>query len=102
MGHDIWVLGLIERASNKLLIFPVVDRGDMFIPIIKKFVRSRSTIYSDGWSAYINLNRHGYYHFAVLYKYSFKKTYSDTRTGEPVDVHTNTIEGAWVHAKLHF
>ena len=26
----------------------------------------------------------------------------DTQTGELVEVHTNTIEGAWAHFKLHF
>ena len=103
VGKDVWVMGLVERANNKILVFPVEDRSeDTLLPIILNFVRQGSSIYSDGWSAYINLNEHGFYHFTVLHKETFKKTYVDTQTGEPVEVHTNTIEGAWAHFKLHF
>ena len=76
VGKDVWVMGLVERASNKILVFPVEDRSeDTLLPIN------------------INLNEHGFYHFMVLHKETFKKTYVDTQTGEPVEVHTNTIEG---------
>ena len=61
-----------------------------------------STIYSDGWSAYCELNDLGYHHFAVLHKYSFKKVYIKEDTPKEVEIHNNRIEGAWKHAKEHF
>ena len=49
VGKDVWVMGLVERASNKILIFPVEDRSeDTLLPIILNFVRQGSSIYSDG------------------------------------------------------
>ena len=39
-GLKCWVFGMVERLSNKLLLFPVTDRTqDTLIPIIKKFVK---------------------------------------------------------------
>ena len=62
----------------------------------------QARLYSDGWSAYFNLNDVGYRHFTVLHKYAFRKDYIDTETGARTTVHTNRIEGAWKHAKDHF
>ena len=93
----------VERASNSLILYPVSDRtADTLIPLIQCHVAPGSTIYSDVWSAYCNLNALGYRHFTVLHKYSFKKVYVKEGTEEKVTVHTNQIEGAWKHAKLHF
>ena len=61
-----------------------------------------STIYSDGWSAYCDLNSLGFKHFTVIHKYSFKKVYVKQGTDEKVVVHTNQLEGAWKHVKQHF
>ena len=102
-GMKIWIFGLVERASNSLILYPVSDRtADTLIPLIQRHVAPGSTIYSDGWSAYCSLNALGYRHFTVLHKYSFKKVYVKEGTDERVTVHTNQIEGAWKHAKLHF
>ena len=59
-------------------------------------------MYSDGWSAYCDLNDIGYTHFTVLYLYSFTKTYVNQSTGEEITVHTNRNEGCWKHAKEPF
>ncbi|XP_055999056.1 uncharacterized protein LOC130047694 [Ostrea edulis] len=94
---------MVERETNALIMYPVSDRTeDTLIPVIERHVEKGSTIYSDGWSAYCKLNDHGYNHFTVLHKYSFKKTYVNTNTKEVVEVHTNRIEGAWKHGKDHF
>lgn len=94
---------MVERDTNTLVMYPVSDRSeDTLLPIIERHVEKGSTIYSDGWSAYCHLNDAGYDHFTVLHKYSFKKTYVNTRTQEIEVVHTNRIEGAWKHAKDHF
>ena len=75
-GLKCWVFGMVERLSNKLLLFPVTDRTqDTLIPIIKKFVKVGSKIFSDGWSSYCDLNEFGFQHFTVIHKQSFIKKY---------------------------
>ena len=102
-GLRVWIFGMVERQSNTVILYPVGDRTkDTLIPLIKRHVAPGSTIYSDGWSAYCDLNSIGYQHFTVLHKYSFKKVYINQATDERVVCHTNEIEGAWKHAKEHF
>lgn len=102
-GLRVWVFGMIERSSNTIIMYPVQDRtANTLLPLIQRHVEPGSTIYSDGWSAYMDLNSLGYNHFTVIHKYSFKKTYKNTLTEEIITVHTNRIEGAWKHAKDHF
>lgn len=94
---------MVERDTNTRLIYPVSDRTEeTLLPIIERHVEKDATIYSDGWSAYCKLNEAGYEHFTVIHKYSFKKTYVNTKTQDIVEVHRNRIEGAWKHAKDHF
>lgn len=72
--------------------------------IISRFCEKGSTIYTDGWTAYQGLTEIGFRHFAVNHTETFKVEYIDYNPGETVVVHTNTIEGAWKHAKVrsHF
>ena len=94
-----------HRALNRLKLFPVDQRDqDTLICIIKENVLPGSTIYTDGWSGYQNHKDHGYKHFVVEHKYTFKSTCVefDPDSGMCVTVHTNRIEGAWIHAKQHF
>ena len=103
VGVKIWIFGMVERATNRLIMYPVSDRTEKtLVQIIQRHVKRGSTIYSDGWSAYCNLNEYGYKHFTVIHKYAFKKIYMNTETNQEVAVHTNRIEGAWKHAKDHF
>lgn len=102
-GLRIWIFGMVDRATNSVIMYPVSNRSkETLIPIIQRHVAPGSTIYSDGWSAYCSLNTIGYQHFTVIHKHSFKKTYQNVETRELVEVHTNRIEGAWKHAKQHF
>ena len=102
-GLKIWIFGMVERETNRIILYPVSSRStDVLIPLIRRHVELGSTIYSDGWSAYCELNDIGYTHFTVLHKYSFKKVYINQTTGEETTVHTNRIEGCWKHAKEHF
>ena len=102
-GLKVWIFGLVDRTTNTVVVYPVSDRTEAtLLPIIQRHVLPGSTIYSDGWSAYYNLNDAGYNHFTVLHKYAFKKEYRNKATGAIVTVHTNRIEGAWKHAKDHF
>lgn len=102
-GHRIWIFGIVERNSNRLILYPV-DRRDAatLIPIIQKHVRLGATVYSDNWAAYSSLNELGYEHFSVTHKTTFKQSYKNAATGEVVHCNTNTIEGSWKIAKDHF
>eukprot|EP00057_Strongylocentrotus_purpuratus_P022140 XP_011676614.1 PREDICTED: uncharacterized protein LOC105444288 [Strongylocentrotus purpuratus] len=102
-GVKVWIVGLVERATNKLVLYPVDDRTEKtLLSIIKRHVVPGSTIYSDGWSGYSRLNANGYRHFSVVHKHQFKAVFEEELTGERVEVCTNGIEGAWKHAKDHF
>ena len=101
-GLRIWIFGLVERKSNTIILYPVGDRSkDTLIPLIQHHIAPGSTIYSDGWSAYCDLNSLSYDHFTVLHKYCFKKVYVNQTTNQTVVCHTNAIEGALKHAKDH-
>ena len=102
-GLRIWIFGMVERKYNQIILYPVSGRTkEPLIPLIQRHVAPGSTIYSNGWTAYCQLNSLGYDHFTVLHKYTFKKIYVNQETNETVVCHTNAIEGAWKHAKDHF
>jgi len=101
-GNQVWVFGMVERDSNRLILYPVEQRSaDTLIPIIKRHVEEGSIIFSDSWAAYVSLNDENYNHYTVCHTTSFQQVYKNTITGERIDVNTNMIEGAWFHAKKH-
>lgn len=103
VGCKIWIFGMIERSTDKFILYPVENRSEeLLTSIIEKHIEKGSTIFSDGWSAYYNLNKKGYDHFTVLHKFNFKKVYIHKVTKERKEVHTNRIEGSWKHAKDYF
>ena len=98
-----WIFGLTDRASNRILLFPVEDRtAGTLLPIIEKFVEKGSKIFSDGWSSYLQLNECGFEHFVVNHSTSYTQEYVNVDTNEIITCHTNKIEGAWNIAKKHF
>ncbi|VDI29312.1 Hypothetical predicted protein [Mytilus galloprovincialis] len=57
-GTIIWIFGLIERASHKLVIYPVDNRSvNTLIPLIQKHIKPGYRIYSDSWAPYQTLNQ---------------------------------------------
>ena len=102
-GCPIWIFGIVERSSNKIILYPVDNRkSETLIPLIQRHVFPGSRIYSDSWAAYMKLNEVGYEHFTVVHKTTFKQKYQNVDTGETIDCHTNRIEGAWKICKDHF
>jgi transposase-like protein len=63
-GTRIWIFGMVQRSSNKIIMYPVDKRdAQTLIPLIKKHVSPGSRIFLDSWAAYIHLNQLGYGHF---------------------------------------
>ena len=76
MGLKIWIFGMVEVPTNRLVVYPVPDRSkETLLPLIQRHVAKGSTIYSDSWASYFTLNDLGYKHFTVIHKKSFKQTY---------------------------
>ena len=106
-GHRVegnWVFGGSERIWNEekgyyqagKIFLEVVDRRDVatLIPLIQKYIRPGSIVYSDYWRAYggiPDLPGYNFKHGTVCHDRHFK----DPVTG----VHTNTIEGRWARVK---
>jgi transposase-like protein len=102
--NQVWVVGLVERNTNRLLLFPVVDRSaDTLENIVTKHVAPGSRVFTDGWVGYKRLNELGFQHFSVLHRDTFRQTYEkvDDSLKTTVTCHTNQI-GAWSHTHQHF
>lgn len=84
------VFGMLQREG--FVIAKVVNdtKAGTLIPIINDVVCPGSTIFSDEWQAYRNLDPNLYDHGVVYHK---KGAYVIG------DRHTNTIEGFWGHLK---
>jgi transposase-like protein len=92
-----WIIGGIERSmlknkvnneNKKLFLCPIKDRNCTNIDeIVKKYIKKGTTIYTDCWKGYNNLNKIGYKHKTV----NHSKHFVDPIT----KVHTQTIEGTW-------
>jgi transposase len=91
-------------AENKVPVFGIKKRDDgtvyteiiknaeksTLLPIIKKIIKQKSTIYSDGWRSYDGLVFDGYKHYRI----NHSKQYSN-RQGN----HINGIENFWGYSK---
>lgn len=64
------------------------------VPIIQRIILPGSTVWSDEWAAYNQLNALGYVHQTV----NHSQHYVDPATG----VHTNNIEARWSACKASF
>ncbi|KAF1746225.1 hypothetical protein GCK72_022678 [Caenorhabditis remanei] len=69
--RQVWVFGMIERGTSKVIMFRVPKRDSAtLLPIIHKYVLPGTTIVSDGWRAYGGIGRmqSGYHHLFVNHK----------------------------------
>jgi hypothetical protein len=86
------VFGGIERESGNLFLVAVPDRSaTTLMAVISEWIEPGTTVISDWWAAYRDLDAHGYTHQTVNHTIAFV----DARTG----AHTNTIESKWRHVK---
>jgi len=78
-----WVFGGVERDSSRTFLVPVPDRtADTLVAIIRDWIEPRTTVISDSWATYRNLESQGYTHRTVNHSIQFV----DPDTG----AHTNT------------
>ena len=107
---EVWIFGGIERESGKCFVIELLvafnienlskderlkrlprDKATL-LPIIQKFIRPGSIIYSDGWGAYNCLSEYGYTHDTVIHKTNYVNPDNNV-------VHTQTIERMWKDLK---
>ena len=88
-----WVFGVVERGSQKVLLFHVPDRSreSLVHRLITTHIQRGTVIYSDQFTPYIPLNQLGYIHVSV----NHSKNFVDPDSG----AHTNTIKGVWALVK---
>ena len=92
-GHKVegqWVFGGIEEETQRSFMVAVEKRDEKtLLPIIQQHIAEGTTIVSDCWKAYTNLDKHGYAHKCVNHSKEFVNVDGD---------HTNKI-GHWRQAK---
>ena len=67
-----WVFGSMERESGKKFPVPVPDRtANTLMADLRVWTKPGTTVISDCWSAYQDLEMHGYTHQNVNHMISF-------------------------------
>ena len=85
------MFGLVERASGRTFLVPLPDRtADTLMTVIHAWIEPGTTIISDCWATYRDLDAQGYTFCTVNHTISFISEVGD---------HTNTIESKWGHVK---
>ena len=92
---DIWLFGGVERISKKRFVVALTgevgerrERATL-IPLIFKFSKPKTIIYSDTWAAYRGLEEHNNYVHKVI---NHSEHFVDP---EDPTVHTQNIERLW-------
>lgn len=87
-----WVLGGVERGSNKCFYVAVPARdAKTLIEVIVRWILPGTTIMSDCWKAYSKLGEESFTHLTVNHSLNFV----DPETG----AHTQNIERSWRDAR---
>jgi transposase-like protein len=75
MGHPVkgqWVFGVVERESGKMFLVPVPDRtADTLKVVMDAWIEPGTTVISDCWGAYRDLDAQGYTHRTVNHSSGF-------------------------------
>jgi transposase-like protein len=86
-----WVFGGVERESGRTFLVPVTNSSaDTLMTFLRAWVEPGTTVISDSWAAYRDLDAQGYTHRTVNHTISFVNEKGD---------HTNTIQSKWGHVK---
>ena len=93
ISQGTWVFSMVERGTGRALAFrgPNRTRETLVAGLVQQFVEPGTTIISDKFSPYFNLNSLGYVHVMVNHSENFV----DPFTG----AHSNTVEGVWCQIK---
>jgi len=95
VGHHVeqqWVFSLYDTLTKLGHVELVNDRwAETLLPIIQKYVKPETTIFSDQWPAYHQLQNLGYQHMTVNHSENFV----DQTTGTC----RNAIEAYWSRVK---
>ena len=68
-------IGIVERETNRLKLFPVDKRDPETLTAINKDnVVPGTTVVTDGWATYKGLSEQGYKHYIVEHKRSFSQS----------------------------
>uniref|UniRef100_A0A0L8GID3 ISXO2-like transposase domain-containing protein n=1 Tax=Octopus bimaculoides TaxID=37653 RepID=A0A0L8GID3_OCTBM len=92
----VWLFSGLERLTKRAFMVPLLTECgegnrrdvDTFIPIIRRYIRPRSIIYSDCWCAYSNLSSMGYTHNQVNQSEHFVDPHNPA-------IHTQNIKRLW-------
>ncbi|XP_068219505.1 uncharacterized protein [Palaemon carinicauda] len=93
-----WLFGGIERTSKKFFVEALIDPGadnrksETLIPLINRYIKPGSIIYSDSWRGYNKISESGYTHFQVNHSENF------VDPNNP-NIHTQNIERLWLDIK---
>ena len=94
-----WLFGGIERTSKLFFVVPLVEEGsenrskETLIPLIQKYTKPGSIIYSDSWRAYNSISDYGFQHFTINHSENFVDPQNP-------HIHTQTIERLWRDIKI--
>lgn len=84
------IFGMMER-NGRVKMIPVPSSGTrVLLPLINRYIKKGSTIYSDEWGAYRTLNKIGYGHLTTNH------SWGEYAVGE---IHSQGIENAWGRLK---
>lgn len=90
--QQFWIFGMYDVSRKRGYLMHVQHRDAVtLIPIIRRWVASGTTIYSDEWGAYASLSSYGYDHHTVNHTQYF----TDPETGAT----TNHVEAYWSRIK---
>ena len=96
MSHKSWILGGVERGTNKVFVEALSEErrdSDSLLDSILDHIRPGTIIVTDCWAGYGDLSVSGYHHIQVNHSDGFKCPVTGGTT--------NTVEGIWQHLRNH-
>ena len=99
MSHEVWVFGLVDCGQSPALGYREVVQNRTaatLLPIIQAHVRPETTVHSDEWSAYRQLQ--GLPNVQQHQTINHSLRFVDPTTG----VHTQNVKSYWAQVKLKF